>query len=177
MEGYIGQIIWFAGNFAPKYWAFCNGQTLNIQTNTALFSIVGTTFGGDGITTFKLPDLRGRIAVGTGTGAGVSPVYLGEAAGTEGVVLTTAQMPAHNHLLHAKVAVGSGNGSTDEVSGNVPARTSANNFAPGNSANSQMSGVAISMAATGKGKPVPVVNPYVGIYSIICVYGIYPSRS
>ncbi len=177
MEGYIGQIIWFAGNFAPKYWAFCNGQTISIQSNAALFSILGTTYGGNGTSTFQLPDLRGRIAVGTGNGAGLTPVTLGEVAGTEGATLTTQQMPAHNHLLHAKVAVSSGAGNTDEANGNVLAQTTANNFAPGNQANSNLSGVTITMSPTGNGVPMPLVTPFVGINAIICMYGIYPSRN
>ncbi|PUA26617.1 MAG: phage tail protein [Cellvibrio sp. 79] len=96
-EPFIGEIIMFAGNFAPRGWALCQGQLLSIAQNTALFSILGTTYGGNGQTTFGLPDLRGRVPTGQGQGPGFPPVVLGEAAGTPTVTLTTNQLPTHNH--------------------------------------------------------------------------------
>ena len=96
-EPFLGEIIMFAGNFAPRGWALCNGQILSIAQNTALFSILGTTYGGDGQSTFALPDLRGRVPTGTGQGPGLPAVVLGEAAGTPTVTLTINQLPTHNH--------------------------------------------------------------------------------
>jgi microcystin-dependent protein len=96
----LGEIIMFGGNFAPRSWAFCDGQLLSISSYSALFSILGTTYGGDGRTTFALPDLRGRTAVQPGTGPGLTPRRLGEKSGTETVTLNTNQMPSHNHPTH-----------------------------------------------------------------------------
>ncbi|MBV9786660.1 MAG: tail fiber protein, partial [Chloroflexi bacterium] len=97
MEGYIAEIRLFAGNFAPRGWAFCNGQILSIAQNTALFSLLGTTFGGNGQTTFALPDLRGRVAVSPGQGPGLPAVNLGQMAGEPTHTLIITEMPAHNH--------------------------------------------------------------------------------
>ena len=99
-EPYLGSIVMFAGNFEPRGWAFCAGQILSISQNSALFAILGTTFGGNGIQTFALPDLRGRGPVGTGQGPGLSDIVLGEMAGTENVTLTAANMPSHNHPIN-----------------------------------------------------------------------------
>src|ERR1700736_4946531 len=97
---YIGQISMFGGSFAPVNYAFCNGQLLDIANNNALFSLLGTTYGGDGVTTFGLPDLRCRLPVHQGTGQGLSPYVLGQAAGNENVTLLTSQMPSHNHTFY-----------------------------------------------------------------------------
>ena len=97
MDPFIGEIIMFAGNFAPRGWALCEGQLLPISSHTALFSILGTTYGGDGRTTFGLPDLRGRTPIGNGNGPGLSPRQLGQVSGSESTVLQTANLPAHNH--------------------------------------------------------------------------------
>lgn len=96
-EPFVGEIIMFAGNFAPRGWAFCQGQLLSIQQNSALFAILGTTYGGNGQTTFGLPDLRGRVPTGQGTGPGLPNVTLGEVAGTPTTTLTINQLPTHNH--------------------------------------------------------------------------------
>ena len=106
MEGTIGEIRMFAGNFAPRYWAFCQAQLISIASNTALFSILGTTYGGNGQTTFGLPDFRGRVAVGVGTGPGLSNVVLGEMGGSSTITLTTNNMPAHNHTATAGTEIG-----------------------------------------------------------------------
>src|SRR5512143_3908889 len=94
---FIGEIRMFGGNFAPAGWAFCDGSLLPISENDALFTLIGTTYGGDGQTTFALPDLRGRLPVHMGTGAGLSSFVIGEAGGVETVTLTTSQMPGHSH--------------------------------------------------------------------------------
>src|SRR5689334_14491352 len=100
----LASIAIFAGNFAPRGWALCNGQILPIAQNTALFSLLGTTYGGNGQTTFALPDLRGRAPIGTGQGPGLSNVDLGQVGGTENVTLLTSNMPMHNHSLNASSA-------------------------------------------------------------------------
>src|SRR5688572_23079263 len=101
-EVYLGQIMVFAFNFAPRGWLSCSGQLLAINSNTALFSLLGTTFGGDGRTTFALPDLRGRSMISQGQGVGLSPVVMGEIAGTENVTVLTTNMPAHIHSVTAQ---------------------------------------------------------------------------
>src|ERR687884_310806 len=100
-EPFIGLVTIFAGNFAPRGWALCQGQLLPIAQNTALFSILGTTYGGNGQTTFALPDLRGRAPIGTGQGPGLPSYTLGEAAGSPSITLLSTQMPMHNHLVAA----------------------------------------------------------------------------
>src|SRR5215203_4034224 len=101
MEGYIAQIIMFAGNFAPRSWAFCRGQLLSIAQNTALFSLLGTTYGGDGKSTYALPDLRGQVAMNFGQGPGLTLRDLGTRSGVPNVVLTAGMMPQHTHALSA----------------------------------------------------------------------------
>src|SRR5215212_259973 len=100
MEGTIAEIRLFAGNFAPRNWAFCAGQILPIAQNTALFSLLGTTYGGNGQTTFALPDLRGRVAVGAGQGPGLSNISLGQVAGETTHTLISQEIPAHNHVIN-----------------------------------------------------------------------------
>ena len=173
MEAFLGSIILFAGNFAPRGWAFCQGQILSIAQNTALFSLLGTTYGGNGQTTFALPDLRGRAPVQQGTGPGLPNVNLGESAGSPTVTLTTGQMPAHNHSVAANQ-----NATTTNPSGSVPA-----NDARGNPVNiyaaqpdgTQMNAQMIGMA--GGNQPVNIQNPFLGLNYIICTQGIYPSRN
>src|SRR5690606_20539377 len=99
MEGTIGEIRYFAGNFAPNGWAFCNGATFAISEFEALYTIIGNTYGGDGVTNFKLPDLQGRAAVGTGQAPGLPSVQLGQIGGTETATMTQIQMPTHNHIV------------------------------------------------------------------------------
>ncbi len=119
MDGTIGEIRGFGGNFPPRSWAFCNGQLLSIAQNQALFSILGTTYGGDGRTTFALPDLRGRVPISEGTGPGLSPHRLGSRSGTETVTLNTLQIPSHTHL-----ATATGSGGTGSITGSAMAKMS-----------------------------------------------------
>ncbi|MDQ6777385.1 MAG: tail fiber protein, partial [Actinomycetota bacterium] len=100
-EPFLGEVRTFGFNFAPRGWAFCNGQLLPISQNTALFSLLGTQYGGDGIQTFALPDLRGRVGIHQGSGPGLSPYAIGQTGGTETVTLTSNEMPAHNHSVNA----------------------------------------------------------------------------
>lgn len=181
MEGVIGYVTMFAGNFAPKSWSFCNGQIINIASNTALFSIVGTTYGGNGTTTFALPNLQGRAIVGVGTGPGLSSYSLGQMGGTSSVTLTTLNMPAHVH----PVAVTAQNLSTDNdadlstASGSVYGRDSAG-ITPYDSTPSANGGAfqaAMTMTNTGGNQPIGLQRPMLGLNYIICAYGVYPARN
>ncbi|HKP32318.1 MAG TPA: tail fiber protein [Chitinophagaceae bacterium] len=176
MEGTIGEIRLFAGNFAPRNWAFCAGQLMSISQNTALFSILGTTYGGNGQTTFALPDLRARTAVGPGQGPGLSNITLGEVSGTETVTLLTTQMPAHNHTLSGVNASG--------TTGNPTSSTLATTKdATDNTINSYATATPAavlhnqSIGISGNSQPVPIRNPYLGMNYIICLFGIFPSRN
>jgi microcystin-dependent protein len=175
-EAFIGSIVLFAGNYAPNNWAFCNGQLLSISQNTALFSVIGTTYGGDGQTTFALPDLRGRVPMHFGNGPGLTPRSLGEKAGTENVTLTAAQMPAHNHevvsVLHANEEANS-----EDPTNRFNAGTS--NPTYNSTTNIVMNSAAVTNTVSVAGQSAPHSNmpPYLGLNFIICLYGIYPPRS
>ena len=177
-EPFIGEIIMFAGNFNPRGWALCQGQLLSIAQNTALFSILGTTYGGNGQTTFALPDLRGRVPVGQGQGPGLSQYVLGQQSGTETVTLLSTQMPQHNHLITAN----EGNGSQATpgagflASGIVP---SSGNASVSNYRNSS-DGTTLaptSLSLTGGSQPHSNIQPYLCINFIIALQGIFPSRN
>ena len=163
-EGFIGEVRMFAGNFAPRGWAFCDGQLLAISSNSALFSILGTTYGGDGRTTFALPDLRGRVAVGVGQGPGLSQRWQGQKFGSETNTLTTMNLPAHNHSVNIKANAG-GN--------NVPSNSIIS--VDGKSTKAVTNSKVIN--STGVGQPINNMQPSLGIRYIICLQGIYPSRS
>ncbi|WP_207513787.1 phage tail protein [Longitalea luteola] len=178
MEGYIGQVILFAGNFAPRGWAFCQGQLLSIAQNTALFSILGTTYGGNGQTTFGLPDLRGRVPVGTGTGPGLSAWDLGQMEGAENVSLGVNQMPAHNHSVMvssgaANSATGKGNylASPNGTFAGDPVKVNAYNGTP-----TDLLGTS-TITNSGSGAPHSNIQPSLGLNYIICMEGIFPSRN
>lgn len=176
MEGYIAQILMFAGNFAPKNWAFCNGQTLNIASNTALFSIIGVMYGGDGRVNFKLPDLQGRVPVGAGQGPGLPGYAVGQAGGTETVTLTPQQLAVHTHEMTASVSVSDENGNSAEVASNLYANTATSNYAPATSANGSLAGVNAVGAPAGGMAPISIVQPFLGLNYVICLYGAWPPR-
>ena len=170
---YLGEIRMFAGNFAIRGWALCNGQLMSISTNTALFSILGTTYGGNGITTFALPDLRGRVPIHWGQGNGLSNYVLGEQIGSENVTLLSSQMPIHSHPVNA---VASG-GNQASPTGNLPAIESTGtslNYSNG-AANTTMNPTAIGTA--GGSTPVPLIQPVLSVTFIIALQGIFPSRN
>jgi microcystin-dependent protein len=179
MDEFIGIIKLFGGNFAPKGWAMCNGQLLSIAQNSALFSILGTTYGGDGQTTFALPDLRSRVALGMGQGNGLSNYSQGEISGTETVTILSTQMPAHTHAL----MVSSAAATTPTAAGNFPAEANAaledgtavtvNTYAP--AATGPGNPGAIGFA--GGSQPLPIMQPYMAMNYIICLEGLYPSRN
>lgn len=174
-EPYIGEIRMFAGNFAPKGWAFCNGQLLSIAQNTALFSILGTTYGGNGQTTFGLPNLQGRVPMHWGTGAGLTPRTLGETSGSENITLLSNQMPAHTHQF----AASSNQGDQFSPQGNVPAVLVNTSGQPENlysaAPNTTMAAQSITLA--GGSQPHDNMQPYQCVSFIIALEGIFPARS
>jgi len=171
-EPFIGEIRMFAGNFAPRSWAFCDGQLLSISQNDALFSLLGTIYGGDGRTTFGLPDLRGRIPIHAGQGPGLSQRRLGAKSGMESVTLTNPQLPSHTHNARALNKPGdSGNpqnriwaatsGSPEYYSAEIPDVDMANDILP----------------AAGGSQSHSNIMPYLCVHFIIALFGIYPSRT
>lgn len=174
-EPFIGQIIMFGGNFAIRGYAMCNGQLLSIAQNTALFSILGTTYGGNGQTTFALPDLRSRVPIHFGQGPGLSSYSLGQVSGTESVTLTTGQMPAHNHPATV-VANASAEATSDTLpNGNFLAE--GNNYR--NTSNAQMNAnaVQVTIGIAGNSQPVSILQPYLALNYLIALEGIFPSRN
>lgn len=172
MEGYIGQVILFAGNFAPRSWAFCQGQLLPISQNTALFSIIGTMYGGDGRTTFALPDLRGRVAIGPGQGPGLSNYSIGQKGGSESVTLTVNEIPAHTHSV-SPLAKNGGGDDTNPGGNKWMATASTDLYAE--STNTNMG--ASPSTPTGGGGAHNNIQPYLAISYVICLQGIFPSRN
>jgi microcystin-dependent protein len=171
-DPYLGQITMFAGNFAPRGWAFCDGQLLPISSYDALFSILGTTYGGDGRTTFALPDLRGRVAMHAGNGNGLSPRSLGQKGGTETNTITVNQMPPHNHSVNAVTT----DGNTNVPTNALPANTKTLDKEYSTDANdTTMKSNMINI--TGGGQPVNNIQPYQTVNYIIALYGVYPSRN
>lgn len=164
----IAEISMFGGNFAPRSWANCDGQLLPISQNTALFSILGTTYGGDGRTTFGLPELRGRVAVHTGSGPGLTPRQMGQRSGSETNTLTIAQLPSHGHAINAR-----DEGTTDDPTGAFIAGDGTNAF--GSSSNVVMSNAAV--ANNGGGQAVNNMQPYMVVRFIIALQGVFPSRN
>lgn len=179
MDGTIAEIRMFAGNFAPRFWAFCSGQILSIASNTALFSLLGTTYGGNGTTTFALPDLRGRVPVGTGTGPGLPPVTLGQQAGTPTITLLTSNLPAHTHAVAGSLTMGAKNGAGNSISptGNYPAQGSTNAYSSTQDAQMAPLNGSLTVSPAGSNLPVSIMPPYMGMNYIICLVGIFPSRN
>lgn len=173
-EPFIGEIKMVGFNFAPQGWAFCDGALLSIQQNSALFSLLGTYYGGDGRSTFGLPDLRGRVPIHQGQGPGLSQYVLGELAGSETVTVTPGQMPAHNHLIEAA----SDPGNTRSAGGAVLAKEAAGQTAVYNT--TAAAGTPLrsdSMTMSGGNQPHPNVQPFLCVNFIIALVGIYPTRS
>ncbi len=181
MDEYLGIIKLFAGNFAPKGWMYCNGQILPVAQNQALFSLLGTTYGGNGVTTFALPDLRGRAAIGQGQGTGLQNYGLGQTGGTETVTLLAQQMPLHNHILTASSTDGNTNVPTNALLAKGTATTSGgdsgdlNSYLTNGGATTTLANNSISTA--GGNQPHENRPPYLALGYIICISGLYPSRS
>ncbi len=175
-DAFIGNIVSVGFNFAPQGYALCHGQLISISQYTALFSLLGTTYGGNGTTNFALPDLRGRAAVGMGNGAGLSPVTLGEQSGVDSTTLLQTNLPAHTHALNVQ----SGQGSTGTPGTGVAlAQTTLDDGMPVNSYSSAAPNTTLASASIGSaggGQALPLRNPYVGMNYAICLEGVYPPR-
>ncbi|MEO0469050.1 MAG: tail fiber protein [Bacteroidota bacterium] len=185
MNGYTGEIRLFAGNFAPRNWAFCDGTLMPVSQYTALFSILGTTYGGDGRTTFGLPNLQGRVAIHPGTGPGLSTYRAGQVGGSETNTISENQMPAHSHT-------GSGtytpkatdeDGTTHEPAGAYFAKTQGTGagdtiFNKNADANTFMStqNFSVNLDNTGGSESVENRQPVLALRYIVCLEGSYPSR-
>lgn len=206
MEPFIGQMMMFAGNFAPRGWALCDGQLLPISQHQALFALIGTTYGGDGGTTFALPDLRGRVAMGEGNGPGLTSRSLGEKSGVEEVVLNVNQMPSHTHTasftatndpkVKTTVNAHDGEGNVDNAKdayfatgGSSDGRTTILNkhgYSTTKDVTMQSDAVQVSVTKTegtvsvsnvGGGQGVYNMQPYLVVNYIIALEGVFPSRS
>lgn len=170
-EPYIGQVMLFAGNYAPEGWAFCDGTLMSINQYTALFSLIGTYYGGDGQTTFALPDLRGRAPLHFGQGPGLSSYSLGENGGAEMVTLFASQMPAHSHAVMGFA----GGGTSAEPASNVWASGPASLYAAGAAADGILNPTVIS--PSGGSQPHDNMPPFLTLNYCIALEGIFPSRS
>jgi len=202
MEGTIAEVRIFAGNFAPKGWAFCQGQLLNVTTNQAVFAIVGTLYGGNGQTTFGLPDLRSKTVVGVGAGAGLSVYTAGQQVGVENVTLNLTQLPAHTHAATLGAASGNGTGNatfyaspsaggqssgqnafiSEDGAATVKTYTPSGTLSALNSKSVEVTnvnipnpGVAIQVAGASAGHNN--IMPSIALNYIICLQGLFPSRN
>lgn len=169
-DQFVAEIRLFAGNFAPTGWAFCNGQLMAIASNTALFSLLGTTYGGDGRSTFALPNLQGCAPMHPGQGPGLSLHDLGETGGVQTVTLSNDEIPAHTHLLN----VSSQPGSAMSPAGNYLAASTQRNVGYAASANTSMHASELGSAAA---TPHDNMQPYLALNFIIALQGIFPPRS
>ena len=176
MEPFVGQIQPFGFDFPPKGWALCNGQIMSIAQNTALFSLLGTIYGGDGQVTFALPDLRGRSMIHHGQGAGLSNYVIGQRAGSETVTLLASQIPSHNHAVVFKLGNGLANSSTgagNKLAGNTGGTSIYNS----GTANDNLANDVIGQSNVGGGQPHTILSPYLAISVCIALQGIFPSRN
>ncbi|MET3026472.1 tail fiber protein [Flavobacterium sp. UW10123] len=196
MEVYMGTILSFGFNFPPRGWAYCNGQLMSISQNSALFSLLGTMYGGDGMNTFGLPDLRGRAPIHFGQGLGLSPITQGERAGNEHITLLTTNIPAHAHTLAGTGTAAVSVTATAIVGGTITNETDGGNNSfssgtataniysePGGTGTAKIAGLAASAALggttglTGGTQPFDLRNPYLAVNMCIATSGIFPSRN
>lgn len=183
-EPFIGEVKLLAFQFAPKSYMQCSGQILSIASNTALFSLLGTTYGGNGQTTFALPDLRGRMPIGQGSGAGLPSHTMGELSGTTSVTLLTSNIPAHTHTVsNVKVHIRSNSVLADSPTStdSYPGTDATNVWAENPSANTFMAANTATVSGTtditGSSYPFGIMNPYLVMNYSIAIYGIFPSRN
>ena len=170
-EPFVGEIRMFGGNFAPRGWAFCDGQLLAVSQNDALFSLFGTIYGGDGRTTFGLPDLRGRIPIHAGNGPGLSQRRLGAKSGTETVTVTVNQLPTHTHPMQASADAANSPNPQNNVASETLTATPYFDDTPTVPLN------AASITNTGGSRSHTNLMPYLCVHFIVALFGIYPSRS
>lgn len=193
LDPFLGEIQMVAFPFAPVGFALCDGSLLQASQYPALFSLIGATYGGDGVQTFAIPDLRGRGPICAGVGPGLQPVQVGQNGGSEAVTLTTNQLPSHTHTAtvqpgaHAQQNCYAGIGSLTSPTGAIPSEvfepvsnTTSQAFASPAAANQAMAplplALQIGVSATGNGTPVGIRNPFLGVYYVIALEGAYPSR-
>jgi microcystin-dependent protein len=181
---YLAELRLFAGNFAPAGFALCAGQLLPIAQYTALFALLGTTYGGNGQTNFQLPNLQGRITVGAGQGNGLSVYNLGQQGGTEAVTLTTGNIPAHTHLISNTTSqpATAAAGNTDTPYNTYPASvTGTNMYSPTSDGSTmaiqQQPGFTVGSSGSATPQPVSLMQPVLGLVWIIATSGVFPSRS
>jgi microcystin-dependent protein len=168
-QPFIGEIRMFGGNFAPVDWAFCNGQTMQISGNEALFTLIGTTYGGDGVSTFLLPNLQSRVPVGMGTGAGLPPIQIGQVAGNENITVSIVQIPNHNHLFTVNTAAGG------SASPNGALLCGGTKMFKAAATNGNLAPTAVQ--SSGGSVPHNNIQPYQVVNYIIALYGVFPTRN
>ncbi|MGB3848303.1 tail fiber protein [Sphingopyxis sp. YF1] len=174
-DRYLGQMIQVGFTFCPAGWASAEGQILAISQNTALFSLLGTTYGGNGQTTFALPDLRGRTAINQGSGPGLSPYVLGEFGGSETTTLLSTNLPRHDHRGAIQTANAAAN--TTSANGNALAYSANNSYLSGVDPNNAMDGTMVQVAPAGNSQPVSNRPPYLTMRWCIALQGIFPARN
>lgn len=189
MDGYMSEIRLFGGNFAPQGYMLCQGQTMSIAEYSALYALLGTMYGGDGVQSFMLPDLRGRTPVGSGQGPGLSPIDEGQVGGTESITLTSSTMPIHNHavVVSSVTASAAPKALSTAGGGDTPNQQYFSMFTDGyntpananlNMATQPVTGNAqLTLSGAGASQPFNNRSPFLGINFIICVEGIFPSRN
>lgn len=182
MDPYLAIILLFGGNFAMRGFQLCNGQLMAISQNAALFSLLGTYYGGNGTSTFALPDLRGRVAIQQGQAPGLSSYTIGQQSGRSGIALSSLNIPAHNHLLNAAASIAGTNSPANGVLAEPPKKGSGpsakapsfyTNAAPGTTLNT----AAIGVNAGGGSVPFQNQMPYLGVTHVIATQGVFPSRN
>lgn len=174
-QPYVGEVRMFGGNFAPVGWAFCNGQPMSISEYEVLYSLIGTTYGGNGTTTFNLPNLQGRLCVGMGQGLGLSNYVIGQAGGTETVTLTTAQMPVHNHPLSATTTPAN---QASPTTTSLTAADASGTHTYTSTPPAPVTGnfIASAVSNTGGNQPHTNLMPSLCVSFIIALLGVYPSQ-
>jgi microcystin-dependent protein len=195
MEPYLAMIMAFGGNFAIRGWALCWGQIMSIAQNSALFSLLGTTYGGNGQTTFSLPDLRGRAPIGWGAGPGLSSYDIGQSGGSESTTILIPNMPGHNHVITSNLTVNPSASTAAATSttpgptlvpamlptiGSGPSGNPIKGYAQVDSTTTLSADIVtgtITCGITGNTQPISIQNPYLAITYLIALEGIFPSRS
>lgn len=179
MEGTIGEIRLFAATFAPTDWAYCNGSILAIRSYTALFAILGTTYGGDGRVTFGLPNLAGRSALGAGQGPGLSHYDLGETKGVNAVTLNVSNLPVHTHTATGTIAIpaSSQDGDSDTPSNNMVAAKDSMYTSQAGDSSTKPTALTLQVGVSGENIPLKINQPSLGMNYIICLYGVFPPRA
>ncbi|NDW10799.1 phage tail protein [Dysgonomonas sp. 520] len=177
-DSYVGEIRMFAGNYAPQGWAICNGQLLSINQNEALFTIIGTTYGGDGVNTFALPDMQGRVPIHQGTQQGTTYV-IGTKAGSETRTLTANNLPPHSHQVTITQSASKQEGTSTSPEGKYPAVDGTNLYGSpvAGATNVTSNSTVVTLAPSGENQPVENRQPYLGINFIISLNGIYPTQN